>query len=216
MAAIIAAAIAGTAAIAGGAMSANASKKAGDTAANATKTTNGLNKYIYDTSRADQEPWRVAGANALGRISDPSKVMGNFQASPDYAFRMQQGLAGVTQNRAVNGLLQSGSALKGLNNYAQNTASGEFGDWWNRQAGLAGVGQAANAANQQAGQNYANSATQANQWNASNQMASSYGQANAWSQTAGQVAGIAANTFANWNTPSPNYANVNSINGIRG
>ena len=34
-------------------------------------------------------------------------------------------------------------------------------------------------------------------------MASSYGQANAWSQTAGQVAGIAANAFANYGTAQP-------------
>lgn len=197
MAIIIAGAIAGTAAVAGGAMSANASKKAGDQASAANKTSVGLQKYMYDQTRTDQEPWRKFGQNALANLSDPTK---NFQQSPDYAFRLSRGLEGVTQNKAVAGLLKSGSALKGLNDYAGASASAEYGDWYNRQMAGAGLGQTANGANQQAGQAYANSAQQANQANALAQMQSSYGQANAWSQAIGQVGGIAANAFANYGT----------------
>ena len=102
---------------------------------------------------------------------------------------MNAGLESVTQNRAVNGLLNSGSALRGLNDYAQNTASNEFGNWWNRQSGLAGVGQAANTANQQAGSNYANNSGNALMNNANQQGQSAYYQANAQAQGAGQLAG---------------------------
>jgi hypothetical protein len=166
-----------------------AAKNAAQASQQATDQTNALNKYIFDTQRSDNAPWRTAGAAALARISNPSTVMGNFQASPDYNFRLQQGLAGVTQNQAVNGLLKSGSSLKALNDYAQNTASGEFGNWWNRQAGLANVGQAANAANAQAGQFYAGQVGNALSANASNQASSYYARANAQSQMAGNVAG---------------------------
>lgn len=202
MAAIIAAAIAGTAAIAGGAMSAGAAKDAAAASSKASKSTVAESARQYDQTRKDNEPWRLAGQQALSRLSDPSQVLNNFQASPDYQFRLGQGLESVTQNKAVNGLLKSGSALKGLNDYAQNTASSEFGNWWNRQAGLAGVGQAANAANQQAGQYAVGVNAQANQWNAANQMASSYNQANAWGQAVGQVGGIAANVVNNYGSPS--------------
>ena len=83
------------------------------------------------------QPYTSAGTNALANLADPNK---NFQASPDYQFRLNQGLNAVTQNKAVNGLLQSGSALKGINDYAGQSASQEFGNWWGRQAGLAGLG----------------------------------------------------------------------------
>jgi hypothetical protein len=153
-------------------------------------------------SRADQEPWRKFGQNALANLSDPIK---NFQASPDYQFRLSRGLEGVTQNKAVAGLLKSGSALKGLNDYAGASASAEYGDWYNRQMGGAGLGQTANAANQQAGQAYAQTVAQANQANSLAQMQSSYNQANAQNQAIGQVGGIFANVLANYGT-APNYA----------
>lgn len=147
----------------------------------------------YDQTRADNMPWHDAGVSALGRISNPANVLANFQASPDYNFRLNQGVNAVTQNKAVGGLLHSGSALKGVTDYAQNAAAGEFGSWWNRQSGLAGTGQAANAANQTAGQNMVNQNSNALQNNANN-LASSYAnRGNIWSTFAGQVPAIAEN-----------------------
>jgi len=165
---------------------ADAAKDAANQSRLATDASLALQKQIYDQNRADQEPWRLAGQGALNQLADPNA---NFMASPDYQFRMQQGLEGVTQNRAVNGLLKSGSALRGLNDYAQNTAAGEFGSWWNRQAGLANAGQAANTQNAQSGSSYANASQNALSNNAQAQMQSSYYQGNVAAQGAGQVAG---------------------------
>ena len=53
---------------------------------------------------------------------------------------MQRAMDAVTQNRAVNGLLRSGSALRGVTEAAGNMASGEFANWWNRQKGLVDTG----------------------------------------------------------------------------
>ena len=183
---IASAAISGGAAVYGASQQSKAAKKAASAQQRATDQTLQLQREQYNQTRADQEPWRLAGVNALGQLADPNA---NFQASPDYQFRMNAGLEGVTQNRAVNGLLNSGSALRGLNDYAQNTASNEFGNWWNRQSGLAGVGQAANQANQQAGSNYANNSGNALMNNANQQGQSAYYQANAQAQGAGQLAG---------------------------
>jgi hypothetical protein len=177
---VVAAAVIGAgASIYGASQQSKAAKKAAQASQYATDQSIALQREQYNQTRADQEPWRLAGVNALGQLSDPNA---NFSASPDYQFRMQQGLEGVTQNRAVNGMLQSGSALKGLNDYAQNTASNEFGNWWNRQSGLAGVGQAANTANAQAGSQYANNAGNALMSNANTQGQSAYYQANANAQ----------------------------------
>lgn len=184
--------IAGATAIGGAAIQAGAARDAASASNNAARRSLEEQRRQYDLTRADQEPWRQFGQNALGNLADPNA---NFQASPDYQFRLQRGLEGVTQNRAVNGLLQSGSALKGLNDYAAGSASQEFGSWYDRQMRGAGLGSNANAQNAQAGQNYANNATNIYQTNAQNQMNSSYQQGNAWSQGLGQVAGIGANAL---------------------
>lgn len=184
---IVAAAVIGAgASIYGASQQASAARDAANASKKATDATLALQREQYNQTRADQEPWRLAGQNALGQLANPNA---NFQASPDYNFRMQAGLEGVTQNRAVSGLLNSGSALRGLNDYAQNTAASEFGSWWNRQAGLAGVGQAANQTNAQAGSAYANSSQNALMQNAQTQGQSAYYAGNAAAQGAGQVAG---------------------------
>lgn len=186
---VVAAVIGAGAAVYGASKQADAAKTAAGASKKATDQSLQLQRDIYNQNRADQEPWRLAGQNALGQLADPNA---NFQASPDYNFRMQAGLEGVTQNRAVNGLLKSGSALRGLNDYAQNTAAGEFGSWWNRQAGLAGVGQSANNANATSGSNYANSSQNALMANAQNQGNSAYYQANAQAQGVGGALGALA------------------------
>jgi hypothetical protein len=81
-------------------------------------------------------------------LSDPNA---NFKASPDYNFRQTQGLQGIQRSAAARGGAFSGNALKALADYNSNLASSEFGNWWNRQAGLAGVGQSATNTTTQAG-----------------------------------------------------------------
>lgn len=106
--------------------------------------------------------------------------MDAFTASPDYQFRMNEGARALTARNSALGIQDSGAAQKSALQYNQNLAAGEFGDWWNRQAGLAGVGQTAAGANQSAGQNYANVGTNINQ-NKANALGSSYiNQGNIW------------------------------------
>jgi hypothetical protein len=94
----------------------------------------------FDLTRQDQAPWMEVGRNALARLENP---MANFTTAPDYTFRRDEGMRGIQQTAAARGGLGSGNALKALAEYNSNLASGEFGNWWNRQAGLAGVGQSA-------------------------------------------------------------------------
>lgn len=95
------------------------------------------NNGVWSDYRSGLTPYLDAGRTAVGNLANPNA---SFAVSPDYNFRLSQGEDAVTTNKAVNGLLKSGSALKAVNDYAQNTASGEFANWWSRQQGLAGTG----------------------------------------------------------------------------
>lgn len=84
--------------------------------------------------------------------------MQNFIESPDYEFRRSQGLQGIAQTLGAGGQgAFSGNALRGMNEYNSNLASGEFSNYINRRLAMAGLGQTANMNAQSAyGQNAAN------------------------------------------------------------
>ena len=112
----------------------------------------------------------------------------SFYASPGYQFRLQEGMKAIQNSAAARGGLRSGATMKSLNNYAQGEASQEYGNEWNRLAGLAGVGQTATGSTAQAGANYANGAANA-YTNAGNARASAYqNTGNAINQGVGNVA----------------------------
>lgn len=94
------------------------------------------------------------GRNALSRLADPQA---NFTTSPGYDWRRTEGQRGVGSSFAARGGATSGNALRALTELNQNMASNEYGNWWNQQAGLAGVGQSATNAVGALGQNNANS-----------------------------------------------------------
>lgn len=98
-----------------------------------------------DQARADQEPWRVAGGNALTQLSQRTApggdLMGqsnafarpfNFQADPGYAFRQAEGQKAVTNSAAGRGMLLSGAAAKAIQARGQDIASAEYGNAYSR------------------------------------------------------------------------------------
>lgn len=133
----------------------------------------------YDTTRADYAPYRAAGTGALNMLSRAYGIDGQapdmtaFQASPGYQFRYDQGLQAIDRGAAARGLLHSGAGVKAEQRFGEGLAANEFGDWWNRLAGVAGVGQQATNSVTQAGQNSANNISNA-YTQAGNARASSY------------------------------------------
>lgn len=115
--------------------------------------------------------------------------MDKFFASPDYQFRLNEGNRNILGGAAATGGLQSGDTLKALQSYGQNMASGEFGNYWNRLAGLAGVGQTSASNVGQAGQAYAGNTSNILMQNAANRGSSYMNNANAWAQGVGGLAG---------------------------
>lgn len=181
----------GGAAIIGGATSIISGNKAANAQKQAANQSIAEQQREYDQDRNDLAPWRNVGSGAISMLGNvygigpdgsykspqaggaASPDYSAFFASPDYNFRLQQGQQAIERSQAAKGLLGSGATLKAANDYAQNTASAEYGNWFNKLAGLAGVGQSATNTTVAAGQNTANNISSAYQ-NIGNARASSY------------------------------------------
>lgn len=144
-------------------------KRAGDAAdeqSAAARAAGQRSERQFNITRNDLAPYRTVGDQALGRISrafglggaDPD--LSEFYQDPGYQFRLDEGNKALDRSAAGRGMLLSGAQLKSLNRFNQGMASQEFGNWFNRLYGLAGMGQ--NAA-VQTGNFGANAVNQANQ-----------------------------------------------------
>lgn len=106
------------------------------------------------------------------------------QNLPGYQFQLGQGISGIQNAASANGMLNSGSLLRGLDQYGQGLASNYYQNYLQNLQGLAGMGTNANNQISTAAQNtgagvanqYGNLGTdQANSYLAAGQaMASSY------------------------------------------
>ena len=130
--------------------------------------------------------------------------LGAFFASPDYQFRLNEQNRALTARNAALGIQDSGAAMRSALQYSGNLASGEFNNYANRLASIAGVGQTAAQSQAAAGQNFANSYGNLLGQNAQN-LGSSYAQqgaanANMW----GNLAGIGSGLLGRFGgTPAP-------------
>jgi len=154
------------------------------------------------------QPGAGAGAAPQAGISS------NFQTDPGYQFRMSEGVKALERSAAARGLLQSGTALKGITEYGQNVASDEYQNAFQRYLAqreasmepyrfLTGVGQAAAAGQASnigaAGSNLAELAATRGNINAQ----SAIGSANAYGGALNTLAQGAASYAAN--QPYMNY-----------
>lgn len=137
-----------------------------------------LRTRMYEEDVARRQPFYQAGVNALpGYVSGIQEggelVRGftpaDYTADPGYAFRLAEGRKALTSKARARGGLVSGQTLKGMQDYAQESASQEFSNAYTRfrdtqglrRNALAGVvGFAPTAASSMAagGQSYASGA----------------------------------------------------------
>jgi hypothetical protein len=140
-----------------------------------------LQREMFQQTREDQAPYRQAGYNALAEMQRTAgNVPGAFSFTnqemyqdPGYAFRLSEGQKALDRSAAARGGLISGGALKAATRFGQDMGSQEYqnaynraltgyntgvaseNQLYNRQAGLAGIGQTSANVTNQAGQNYA-------------------------------------------------------------
>ena len=205
----------------GAGIAANGQKSAAKTAAGATREANALQKYIFDTQREDQAPWRAAGQSALqnlmglldsGQIT--SKFAGNVLDEPGYQFTRDEGMRAIDNSASARGGI-GGAALKAGTRFAQDNANRFYNDAFNRFQTertntlnplfqMAGFGTLANQQAATAGQNYANQVGGNLMDLANVQGASAIGRGNIYGNLLNQ--GVAYGNRNNWwQAPSPNW-----------
>ena len=137
------------AAVAGGYIASEGAKSAAQTQADAANRSAALQASSLDKQLALQEPYRQAGLAGQNRLLDLLGLSGNngaadynkyggdftmadYQADPGYQFRLSEGLKQLGHSAASRGGLISGQSMKGLQDYAQNSASNEYSNAFNR------------------------------------------------------------------------------------
>lgn len=142
----------GGAAVIGGGMATQgyfgnkSSKKAAKAQRNAMDSYLAQMRQGRDNALSHYKPYEEAGRSGLTLLQqyltgDPMATQNRLEQSPGYQFRLNQGQNSIQNLLASKGGLKSGAAMKALEEYAQGTASQEFGNQVNYLQNLANMGQ---------------------------------------------------------------------------
>ncbi len=170
-------------------MSSNSAKKGANKARSAEQAKLDQQQAQFDQQQQNMQPWLDAGKGALDRLNLASTGdMSNFYNSPDYQFTLDQGIK--TVNRGQVGNLFGGGQSADLLRLGQGLASQQYGDWWNRQAGLAQVGQTQSQAMGNLGQNFSQMYGQGMSNIGNINQSAVENQGNIWGNVVGQLSGL--------------------------
>jgi len=109
---------------------------------------NAYSPYIQGGNQANTVLQNIAGLNGQGAAD---AAFGQFQTSPGYQWRFNEGMRGLDNSYAARtGGTLSGGLIKAAENYGQNQASNEYGNWVNQlnnlnQGGMQATGAVSNA-----------------------------------------------------------------------
>ena len=85
------------------------------------------------TARGDLAPWRKAGTDALGQLQEKIAAgPGDFEKSPGYQFRLDEGQKAIERGAAARGGALSGAAMKAGMRYGQNFATQDYDNFLRR------------------------------------------------------------------------------------
>lgn len=155
----------------GGKSANKAAGKAADASLAVAKENNALAREIYGKNEGYLTPFMETGTGAgaqinallgLGGSANASKAFNLFKNSTGYKFRVGEGMDAINSGYAGRGVLQSGAAMKAINQYGQDMASQEFGNYMNYLGNQQGVGLAGASALAGVGQNYVNTVSNNN------------------------------------------------------
>ncbi len=119
---------------------------------------NELQRYMYDTTRADTAPYRAAGTQALTQLQALLKSPNSIRNSADYKFGMSEGVNALENSATARGMTYSGPQSKAITRFGNDYAATKLGETYNRLANVAGFGQTGVNQAGAAGSNYANQA----------------------------------------------------------
>lgn len=160
-----------------------------------------INPILQEQASIPQPQYQTAPAQPdqmAGGVTAPSpyqQAFDNYRNSTGYQFRLNQGVNALGANWAARGLKGSGAALRSVQDYGQNIASNEFGNYMNMLLNQSNMGLSAANAQAGVGTNYAGQVTANNNAgaDAAANAALLRGQAN--SNLFGNIAGVAGNVF---------------------
>lgn len=130
-----------------GIAAANAAEAASEQQSQAAQNALQLQREMFEYQKGLLEPYRTAGTAALKRLEGALGLGGTAQAQqalemdPGYGFRLGEGMKALERMQSARGNMLSGGAMKAGQRYAQDYASGEYGNAYNRLANIAGLGQ---------------------------------------------------------------------------
>ena len=204
-----------------------AAKSGADATTAAANEASAVQMQMFKQQREDLLPWIETGQKAQGTLADLMGIdtggersdkfgsladpfsQDDFYQDPGYAFRKQEGEAGINRMASASGGFFSGQRAKALNKYNQDYASQEYqnafnrnraekGDLYNRLSGISSQGQGGAGTSGTAGINTAANIGNNAIW-AGGQQADAYQrQANATSAGYQNISNIANQGVANW------------------
>ena len=144
----------------GAKISGDAAKSAARTSAASADKATELQKQMYEEGVARQQPFLAGGTEDYNRLraltsGGPGAAQQFLTMDPGYGFRLSEGMKALERGAAARGGLMSGATGKALQRYGQDMASQEFGNAYNRLAGLAAIGPSAAGVTNALGQTYA-------------------------------------------------------------
>lgn len=204
--------IGGGASLLGGATSSKAATSAANVQAQAARESALQQRQMFDQMRGDLRPYMDVGAGALNKMAGLYGIgnggradFSDFTASPDYQFALDQGNKMLNRTAAAKGQLVSGNALLAAQKFGQGLATQQYGNYFSRLSGMAGMGQNAaagvGAAGIQTGRGIGEAITGAGQATASGIV----GSANAWGGALNSIGGMP-------NSMLQNYTLMNYLN----
>lgn len=120
------------------------------------------NKFPGVFGQINQQPYNtgVNGANVPAPAPQSPQnyqtAFDNYRNSTGYQFRLKEGMNALNSGYAGAGMIKSGAAMKAAQDYGQNIASNEFGNYLNALGNQQGVGLSGASALAGVGQNYVN------------------------------------------------------------
>lgn len=142
-----ASALSGLGSLLGGVIQAGAAEGASEQQAEAARNALALSREMFEYQKNLLAPYQKYGTAALERLSGAlglegaAKPQQALEMDPGYGFRLGEGLKALERMQAARGSMLSGGAMKAGQRYAQDYASGEYGNAYNRLANIAGLGQ---------------------------------------------------------------------------
>lgn len=107
----------------------------------------------YDDVAGMYAPYREGGQQAYGSLMNLSGLTGGpnagweaFQQSPIYTSGLDAGIGAIDRSAVGRGGLNSGNTMRDLARFAGDYNTKNFGDFYNRQAGIANQGYSATGA----------------------------------------------------------------------